>query len=153
MADFFEQLVSTVKTFSLQLDKQNTTSVHPSFPCHPTEGKDGGKRFIEEAAKRMTHFLEKSKVGNTKIQHLDKDKTWVVPLVQMFPYGIQQDEKVTSKLLESLLEKSTLLLASGYFNLTTEYNNLILNSKASCDILTAHPLANGFYKAPGLAGT
>ncbi|KAK3752194.1 hypothetical protein QZH41_019338, partial [Actinostola sp. cb2023] len=155
VADFFHQLVSTVKTFSLQLSKDNTTSMHPSFSCHPTEDANGGKHFIKEASRRLFDFLEISKVNQAKLKlksPQNEGKTWVVPLVQMFPYGVQQDEIVTSRLLASFPQESTLLLASGYFNLTSEYINLILKSKVHCDILTAHPSVNGFYKAAGLAG-
>jgi CDP-diacylglycerol--glycerol-3-phosphate 3-phosphatidyltransferase len=153
VADFFHQLVSTVKTCSLQLNKSNTTTMHPSFPFHPTQDTDGGKKFINEASSRLLQFLDEYINKQTNILPSDsKGQTWVVPLIQMLPYGIRQDEMVTSELLASLPKDSILLLASGYFNLTSEYINLILNSKACCDILTAHPSANGFYKAKGVAG-
>lgn len=153
VADFFHQLISTVKTFSLQLNGSNTTTLHPTFPFHPTQDTDGGKQFVRKASNRLLQFLNKTKSKQVKaISEDGKPQTWVVPMIQMFPYGIQQDEIVTSELLASLPKDSTLLLASGYFNLTSDYINLILNSKAYCDILSAHPTVNGFYKAKGVAG-
>lgn len=153
VADFFHQLISTVKTFSLQLNGSNTTTLHPTFPFHPTQDRDRGKQFVREASNRLLQFINKTKSKQVKPISADGNpQTWVVPMIQMFPYGIQQDEIVTSELLASLPKDSTLLLASGYFNLTSDYINLILNSKAYCDILSAHPTVNGFYKAKGVAG-
>ena len=78
--------------------------------------------------------------------------TWVVPLVQMFPFGIRQDEFVTRELLSSACQACKLFLASGYFNLTRKYMDIMLKSSAKCEILTAHPTVNGFYEAKGVAG-
>lgn len=104
----------------------------------------------------MSEYLQKQQEVNifgdlsrTADQQFD---TWVVPLVQMFPFGIRQDEFITSELLSSATQTSTLFLASGYFNLTRKYIDIMLKSPAKCEILTAHPTVNGFYEAKGVAG-
>lgn len=67
--------------------------------------------------------------------------------------GIYQDSLATTQLLSDAPEGSTLCVATGYFNLTSEYmNTLIYATKANCEILMAHPRANGFLGAKGLAG-
>ena len=105
----------------------------------------------------MQEFLEKSqeenKVTGLNPQSADVPDTWIIPLVQMYSLGIRQDEVVTSQLLRSAPEGSKVHLASGYFNLTRDYMDVILKSPASYSILTAHPTANGFYRAHGIAGT
>lgn len=64
----------------------------------------------------------------------------------MGDYGLQNDSKITLKLLQTALPGSTLRLATGYFNLTDEYVQAILKScRATVDLLTAHPSANGFF--------
>ena len=42
--------------------------------------------------------------------------------------------------------------ATGYFNPVRAYLDLILSSKSSTDVLMAHPEANGFFRAKGVAG-
>eukprot|EP00795_Rhopilema_esculentum_P009166 gene9166-16833_t len=79
--------------------------------------------------------------------------TLVIPTLQMFLYGIRQDESFTSLFFESAPEKSSIFLATAYFNVTSKHWNEILASKCqNFDIVMAHPKANGFYKAPGPAG-
>lgn len=87
-----------------------------------------------------------------KVSKYSKGDTVIYPLLQMGLFGITQDENVTLKLLLDMPEASTTHLATGYFNLTPHYSNCILNSKGNYEILCAHPLANGFYKAGGIIG-
>ena len=66
---------------------------------------------------------------------------------------IHHDSKVTLRLLQDAPPGSILRLATGYFNLTSEYTDAILRScQATCHLLTAHPTANGFFGAKGIAG-
>ena len=156
LANYFHGLVSTVSSFSFHLQPDNTTKMSEGFPVHPTKGFDRGQKFKAEAGKRVSKYLQKQKEENvfsdlprTPNQHFD---TWVVPLVQMFPFGIRQDEFVTRELLSSACQTCKLFLASGYFNLTRKYMDIMLRSPAECEILTAHPTVNGFYEANGVAG-
>eukprot|EP00066_Takifugu_rubripes_P028497 XP_011617763.1 PREDICTED: CDP-diacylglycerol--glycerol-3-phosphate 3-phosphatidyltransferase, mitochondrial [Takifugu rubripes] len=81
-----------------------------------------------------------------------EEDTWVFPLVQMKPLGIQVDEEVTQCLLTDAGPDSTLFLTSGYFNLTRAYMQLVLGAGANYRILTASPEVNGFFGAKGVAG-
>ena len=66
-------------------------------------------------------------------------------------FGINQDELLTSKFLENSGKDkgAKIVFGTGYFNLTDDYMNSIINkSKASFDILCAHPKANSFFNAP-----
>nr|CAD7581617.1 unnamed protein product [Timema californicum] len=77
----------------------------------------------------------------------------IFPLVEMGELGLHQDSEVTRHLLESAQDGSTVHLSSGYFNLTQDYIDCLLHrSSANYHILMAHPTANGFYGAKGLAG-
>ena len=64
----------------------------------------------------------------------------------MSQLNIWHDSEVTLRLLQTAPYGATLRLATGYFNLTTDYRNAILSeSRAVCHLLTAHPTANGFF--------
>ena len=65
--------------------------------------------------------------------------TLVFPLVQMGSIGVRLDQEVTGHLLRTAEAGSHCVLASGYFNLTKEYMDLVLGSKAKYDILMASP--------------
>ena len=57
--------------------------------------------------------------------------------------GIHHDSVITQRLLESAPTGSQIRLATGYFNLTDEYQNSIVNSsRAQYSILMAHPKVN-----------
>lgn len=76
-------------------------------------------------------------------QHHDKD-TWLYPLVQMGPLGITQDEDTMRRLLRSADSDHRIRLASGYFNLTDQYMDILLNqSLAQYEILMASPQVSG----------
>ena len=105
----------------------------------------------------MLKYLSHQKEQNSYINDVsertdDQCDTWIVPLVQMFPFGIRQDEFITSELLRSANHSCMICLASGYFNLTRKYIDIMLKSSAKFKILTAHPTVNGFYEAKGVAG-
>lgn len=72
--------------------------------------------------------------------------TWIFPLVQMGQLNICHDSEVTLKLLQMAPTGATLKLATGYFNLTSDYSQAVLRDcQATCHLLTAHPTANGFF--------
>ena len=63
----------------------------------------------------------------------------------MWPFEIKHDSNLTQQFLLSGTEGSRFKFATGYFNLTKQYKDVLLNSsKAFFDILCAHPTANGF---------
>lgn len=78
--------------------------------------------------------------------------TWVYPLIQMKPFGIQIDELVTETLLTEAERGDQLHLTTGYFNLTQGYMDLVLGTRADYNILLASPEVNGFFGAKGIAG-
>lgn len=60
--------------------------------------------------------------------------------------NIYHDSQITLKLLQTAPPGSILKLATGYFNLTSEYSEALLKyCQATCHLLTAHPSTNGFF--------
>lgn len=150
LADYFARVVQTVSSFSLQLQGDNSVSVHPTFNIHPFKGDR--KAFVAAANQRLSDLIRPS----GEVPPMSKQNaadTWVFPLLQMAPLGITQDQEVTERLLAHAPAQSTLRLATGYFNLTEQYSNVILNNHNSrFDLLVASPKVNGFYGAEGISG-
>lgn len=154
LCDFYDDLVQRVGEFSFVLQSDGTTELNSTLNSHPCEGPK--QEFPEEAAHRIkTLFqseIQKRIELNKQKEALNAD-TWVFPLVQMGQLNILHDSEVTLKLLQSAPLGARLKLATGYFNLTTDYISAVLKQcQATCDLLTAHPTANGFFSAKGIAG-
>jgi len=129
--------------FSFLLQPDGNTSLNPGVNSHPYKGS--GKIFTQEATFRVQTLLQNE---IEKRADIDKDvaDTWIFPLVQMGQLNIYHDSEVTLKLLQTAPAGATLKLATGYFNLTSDYSQAVLRDcRATCHLLTAHPTANGFF--------
>lgn len=164
MSDFFASLIKTVASFSFHVNSDCSLTYPEDLGVHPYKDSDNGSRFKWKAKERILSLLRQNTDNNslpsasyedsfnkdTENEHLD---TLVYPLIQMGPFGIFDDEEVTKQLLRSASRDDEILLASGYFNLTDHYLQLILEkSFAKFRMLMASPEVNGFYGARGAAG-
>ncbi|XP_043247951.1 CDP-diacylglycerol--glycerol-3-phosphate 3-phosphatidyltransferase, mitochondrial [Colletes gigas] len=154
LCDFYNELVERVGEFSFLLQPNGTTVLNSAANVHPF--KDPAKKFIEKAADSVRTFfqkeLERSNFENIE-ETVSNTDTWVFPLIQMGQLNIHHDSHITLKLLQTTPPGTTLRLATGYFNLTSEYSNALLRDcQGTCHLLTAHPTANGFFCANGIAG-
>lgn len=152
LADYFSHVVQTVSSFSLQLQGDDSVCVHPSFKVHPFKGDH--QEFVSAANQRLSKLIKPNReTAPAPSRGGASADTWVFPLLQMAPLGITQDQDVTERLLAHAPARSTLRLATGYFNLTERYSNIILNNQSSrFDLLVASPKVNGFYGAEGISG-
>ncbi|KAH6942090.1 hypothetical protein HPB50_000665 [Hyalomma asiaticum] len=152
LSDYFSRVVQTVSSFSLQLQGDDTVSVHPSFNIHPFQGDQ--QEFVSAANQRLSNLIKPNRdMAPEQSRGGASADTWVFPLLQMAPLGITQDQEVTERLLAHAPAQSTLRLATGYFNLTERYSDIILNNQSSrFDLLVASPKVNGFYGAEGISG-
>ncbi|XP_047233745.1 CDP-diacylglycerol--glycerol-3-phosphate 3-phosphatidyltransferase, mitochondrial isoform X2 [Girardinichthys multiradiatus] len=158
VADFFSNLAEAVGDISLQLQPDNSVTMLEGM-VHPYKGNR--QEFSAVARKRIMEVVSSARARRQLLQQHSKgeegmsegeEDTWVFPLVQMKPLGIQVDEQVTQRLLTDAGPDSTVYLTSGYFNLTRAYMRLVLGTGASYRILTASPEVNGFFGAKGVAG-
>lgn len=106
-------------------------------------GSDGGQSFRSFAHEKIVKVCDFWK-SYTSTNHCDMNSatcdTWLFPLLQMGRFDIHDDESVTEKLFQQSDSYDRILLASGYFNLTSRYMNVVLKeSKAEFEILTAAP--------------
>ncbi|XP_061182445.1 CDP-diacylglycerol--glycerol-3-phosphate 3-phosphatidyltransferase, mitochondrial-like [Saccostrea echinata] len=153
MCDFFTGLVKTVSTFSLSLEADNSTRLHHNWEIHPYEGNNKG--FKKAAGKTVTEYVRSVRSQQEDMQAKKKTKcdTYVYPLVQMALFGIRTEESFVKQLLRTASDGVKISLATGYFNLTKHYQNIIvLESLAKFDLLIASPQVNGFYGARGVIG-
>nr|XP_033816075.1 CDP-diacylglycerol--glycerol-3-phosphate 3-phosphatidyltransferase, mitochondrial isoform X2 [Geotrypetes seraphini] len=169
VADFFTELVEAVGDVSLQLQPDDTVLVKEGM-LHPYQGdkekycRAAKKRIMDvvnsfKARQSQQHtlvFHTKDLEANPKLFRHENERatidTWIYPLLQMKPFGIEIDELVTETLLTEAERGSTLHLSTGYFNLTQTYRALLLGTRASYQILLASPEVNGFFGAKGVAG-
>uniref|UniRef100_A0AAQ6IE12 CDP-diacylglycerol--glycerol-3-phosphate 3-phosphatidyltransferase n=1 Tax=Anabas testudineus TaxID=64144 RepID=A0AAQ6IE12_ANATE len=159
VANFFSDLVEAVGDVSLQLQPDDSVTMLEGM-VHPYKGNRqdfsavARERIMEvvNAAHMRQLLLNQSEDSEDEGVSEGEEDTWVFPLVQMKPLGIQVDEQVTQRLLTDAGTDSTVFLTSGYFNLTRAYMRLVLGAGASYRILTASPEVNGFFGAKGVAG-
>ncbi|XP_061665643.1 CDP-diacylglycerol--glycerol-3-phosphate 3-phosphatidyltransferase, mitochondrial [Syngnathoides biaculeatus] len=157
LADFFSELVEAVGDVSLQLGPDDSVAMRDGM-VHPYKGDR--QDFSAAASKRIMEVVDVARARQQLLlgrhhqnsEEEEEEDTWVFPLVQMKPLGIQVDEQVTQRLLRDADQDSTVYLTSGYFNLTRAYMRLVLRAGAGYRILTASPEVNGFFGAKGVAG-
>uniref|UniRef100_A0A6J0VBP8 CDP-diacylglycerol--glycerol-3-phosphate 3-phosphatidyltransferase n=1 Tax=Pogona vitticeps TaxID=103695 RepID=A0A6J0VBP8_9SAUR len=173
IADFFTELVDAVGDVSLQLQQDNTVKMVDGM-VHPYQGDKVA--YCEAANRRVMEVINSAKTRqkllHTQTSHRSHTEgeiplfadpkvigdrqpepdTWIYPLIQMKPFGIQIDEIVTQTLLMEAELGANIYLTTGYFNLTQAYMDLILGTRANYQILLASPEVNGFFEAKGLAG-
>ncbi|CAL1278937.1 unnamed protein product [Larinioides sclopetarius] len=142
LCDYFDHVVQTVSSFSFLLMPNNTVVLHPEWDIHPSEGNF--KEYVSKAQKSLQNLINTAKARNVQNELENKNMTHtdtlVYPLLQMYTFGIRQDEQVTEKFLRLAEPNSCIKLASGYFNLTNHYMNIILkSSKAIFNLLVASP--------------
>ncbi|GFY64376.1 CDP-diacylglycerol--glycerol-3-phosphate 3-phosphatidyltransferase, mitochondrial [Trichonephila inaurata madagascariensis] len=157
LCDYFDHVVKTISSMSFLLMPNNTVILHPEWNVHPSDGNF--KEFVSMARQSLQKVICSAKKKHVQQEFgesnmsTEKTDTLVYPLLQMYTFGIRQDELVTEKFLRFAEPNSCIKLASGYFNLTNHYMNIILNSsKALFSLLVASPKVNGFYGAKGVSG-
>jgi hypothetical protein len=107
--------------------------------------------FISKASGHMTSFLKKyAPTTESPVplgpSSLAQHSTIVYPLLQIGPLRITQEHMITTQILAHHLQNPAVsaYLTSGYFNLTREYQRLILHSKCLVSLLAASPQVTPF---------
>ncbi|KAF9958526.1 CDP-diacylglycerol--glycerol-3-phosphate 3-phosphatidyltransferase [Mortierella alpina] len=135
ITDYYSELVSTVSSLSYSLQDTGNT-----FSLKIANGVPDPWSSVQQTAKD------------------DSYDTTLFPLVQMGPFGLRQDERVTLSVLDHVLHnkeqegQSKVFITSGYFNFEKRYSQAIINTKAAdvC-LIAASPEANGFFNSAGIS--
>ncbi|XP_022313163.2 CDP-diacylglycerol--glycerol-3-phosphate 3-phosphatidyltransferase, mitochondrial-like isoform X1 [Crassostrea virginica] len=153
ICNFFSGLVKTVSMFSLSLHADNSTKLHPQWEIHPYQGNN--KDFKTAAGRSVSEYVRSvtNEQADKQTKKESKSDTYVYPLLQMALFGIHTEEDFVKQLFRSASEGVKISLATGYFNLTKHYQNIIVQeSLANFNLLIASPQVNGFYGARGVMG-
>ncbi|KAL2622531.1 hypothetical protein R1flu_002736 [Riccia fluitans] len=147
LANHFCSLIDVVSSYSFTLASDKKLLPKKTFLTSNRED------FCAQMDSSLSSFSLPT--GETDVCEGGKElDTLCFPTIQMGPLGIRQDEQCTTALLRGLPSGTHLQLASPYFNLTPEYEDVLLEvaERNIVDILTASPRANGFYGSAGVSG-
>ncbi|XP_066248459.1 CDP-diacylglycerol--glycerol-3-phosphate 3-phosphatidyltransferase, mitochondrial [Euwallacea similis] len=150
LTDFYHGLVNKVQSFSLKMDQHNRVTFAGDWKCSPYKGSK--ELFVEKACNAVEQHLNHY-IAEQNMHFVQSCDTFIFPTFQMGQLGVEQDSFITDKIFAEAPQYSKLKIATGYFNLTTQYMaTLIQECNADCEILIAHPKANGFLGSKGLSG-
>lgn len=146
LADFYARFIGKVQEFSLSIQNDSEAVLHKGWDILPYEGYKHD--FTTRAKSKIVEFYnevmdeQRAVIENEVRNGAD---TWIFPLLEMGQIGIHHDSVVTKKLLQSSVEGSELKLATGYFNLTQDYMDILTSQcLARCSLLMAHPNVSFF---------
>ena len=149
MTTYYHDLLNTVRSFSYQLQiGMNELVPYQLKMEHGTlDPVIESRGFKKQVHDRLVRFIQKYKQGTQEEEEkreIEGSDTVVLPVIQMGPFGIRQDEKTTLRLLEIAHENKdwTIDLTSGYFNFTDRYKAFMLRTQARFRFLTASPEVN-----------
>ena len=170
LADYLERLIQAIGSISMHLNSDGT------FSCELDPLDERNKQQIQFKLREQIEQLNRSYLkaetrsatkagGKNKIDKasgssrsedaaVPNSETMIYPLLQMKKFEINSDETFTKFVFNSLTDSSKLYLASGYFNLTQDYQQSIFKVAASqpnssIKLVMASEQVNSFYKAKG----
>uniref|UniRef100_A0A913HCJ9 CDP-diacylglycerol--glycerol-3-phosphate 3-phosphatidyltransferase n=1 Tax=Strongyloides stercoralis TaxID=6248 RepID=A0A913HCJ9_STRER len=148
LAEYFDDLVEAVGTCSFKVQTDGKLKLDENCLVHPFDGN--AKEFKAMFKSRIESLQNKLEVLGELSSN--SEVTSVYPLLNMGNYEINNESKFLVNLFSQDNLNSQLTIASGYFNLTEQYINLLTKNKNRLiDIITASPRANGFFTARGLS--
>ncbi|KAG6552434.1 hypothetical protein Mapa_005995 [Marchantia paleacea] len=150
LANHFSSLIDVVSSYSFSLGSDEKL-----LPKKVADTKDRDGFCAQMGSSVQGLMYAASGEVNTPEKENEEDwDTYCFPTIQMGPLGIRQDEDCTVALLRGLPSGTLLQLASPYFNLTPDYEDVLLEvaEQNIVEILTASPKANGFYGSAGVSG-
>lgn len=127
-------------------------------PCNDPAAAEAGSQVEALQVADALRTFTRSRASSEPVRAgLEPGQTRVFPLFQFGPGQVQDDAVCTKQVLEGAHGLSSLAqrlsVATGYFNLPTEYvRSVSLTKFRAVDFLTSAPQCNGFYGARGPAG-
>lgn len=155
MCDFFESLVDCVSAHSFRVNNDGSVnySNESSQSLHPYNGKLN--EFATSLGSSIRNLLNSYMNEFGQQQSTDKSDSnaaYLYPLIQANDLDINLDQYVIKRIFKYAPHTSNMCLAVGYFNLTKDLEESIVNqSKAGYDILVSSPQANGFFNSNGFS--
>ena len=137
LAEYYQTLTESVGRFSHSYAMKAQPVILP-----PADGSFTdptlAKGVMEDFLRRYT--------GQYNVSSLpEKTDTFIIPTIQMAPFGIRQDQKVLSQIFSTLKTLSAeggpwkVDISSGYLNFPHSIMDMIWSSPCSFNVLTAAP--------------
>lgn len=170
LAQFYHQFVTIVASHSFQVDlnsgskssssSSGTSSIVDAVKLNyelrgSSNDSDAEKAAMKKAFEELvtvqkhSHDALPADLDPTSSQGND---AWAFPTIQFTPIGVTNDEVVLSEFIRQLPANSSLRIASGYLNFPPFLDELLTRCGSHLDVLSAAPIANGFYNANGIKG-
>lgn len=161
LCDFYSDLFDQIKDLSFGVNKNGqVTFNNKNQSFNPYQGNYFD--FCQEFSERIhelyrSYRREQNSFDLNKINFENDDlgqntsRAYLIPLVQNGLAGVKYDEVFTNYIISNSPARSDLSLATGYFNLTPNLMDRILNSQAPIQVLTTSELGNGFYGSKGFS--
>jgi CDP-diacylglycerol--glycerol-3-phosphate 3-phosphatidyltransferase len=152
---YYHDLLKLVSNCSYQLDLpiNQEQSYSLSMQQDVADPVKDSRKYRRQVNQRLQQFIQLHE-EKENLQE-DSSDTAVLPVIQMGPFHIRQDERLTLELLNIANRQQdnpwTIHLTSGYFNFTEKYKAFILKTRARFRFLTASPEANGFFNSKGVS--
>ncbi|CAH1763421.1 5794_t:CDS:2, partial [Entrophospora sp. SA101] len=116
--------------------------------------------FINKWVKKTNNYY--SSMSSSSSDMLSSYDTIISPIIQMNQLNINQDEIITNKLLNIIINNNInvnnndkLYLSTGYFNISKNYKEIIINHNNNnsllINLITSSPEANGFFHSKGFS--
>ena len=150
LADYFQQLIGAVASFSFRLRRDGDVRLAAGCPECPVSGDF--ERFAAFARSKIEPIIYPQQQQHGGGDAVTSSDTLVYPSVQIGCLGLQQDERFTSAMLREFRRGHKVAFTSGYFNITEQYAEAVAASEADFDIVIASPEANGFLGSRGISG-
>ena len=150
LSTYYHNLLKLVSHCSYQLQESTTQSYDLTVAQDMPDPVKESRKYKRQVNSLLQDFISNQP---TLLSTDEKDDTAVLPVIQMGPFNIRQDERLTLELLNIANKEKdwTIDLISGYFNFTDKYKTFILGTKAKFQFLTASPEANGFFNSKGVS--
>lgn len=152
--DYHFKIQTTVGSLSYKLHHSENESkfelIWPATNSVPEPSKRNLNKFIEGSSKILSDLFKIQTVNDSK----DFD-TVVYPISQFTPI-VNKDISTEKKSVMCLLDyvnQSNIhwTFTAGYFNMLPEIKSKLIQSNSSGTVITASPLANGFYQSNGVS--
>ncbi|KAJ0395020.1 hypothetical protein ATCC90586_002786 [Pythium insidiosum] len=148
LAEFYDRFVRVVAAFSYRATVK--AEADSSLTYELTAPRSLGESKKQAMKRELEALVSHSEIA--ELQGEETHDTWAFPTIQFTPIDVTHDETVLSELMQRLPPASSLSIASGYLNFPPFLDELLCRCNAHLDVLTAAPIANGFFNADGVKG-
>jgi CDP-diacylglycerol--glycerol-3-phosphate 3-phosphatidyltransferase len=157
LTDYYQKIQSTIGSMSYKVVYSDNTSkfklIWPSSNPLPNPTKDW-KSFVSKSSSILEELLKLKR--NQSNVGINQGLTYVYPVSQFTPLFAKDhstEKKSVLTLLDFLKDASiNWHFTAGYFNMLPEIKRKLLQLQSKGTVITASPLANGFYKSTGVSG-